>query len=104
MTSINEEELQAVLDAATDEASRGKRLARLQRRKVLTMDEEADALSLSGDEKRAAAVRSKAKAVRNGVWSPSGGRTVRNPGQFCRSGSAQAIGVAWDAPLTASRV
>jgi hypothetical protein len=81
VTSIDEDTMQAALDAATEAAVKGKRLARLQRRQLMIMDQEADALSLDGDEEGAAAVRSKARALRNGAWSPSGGRTVRNPKQ-----------------------
>ncbi|KAA0156430.1 hypothetical protein FNF27_00976 [Cafeteria roenbergensis] len=77
VTDMDEEQIQHAADDAVRLGVDGKRLARIKLRELLTLETEADRASLLGDEAQQQALMRRAKDIRNGAWSPSGGRVNR---------------------------
>jgi len=77
VTDLSHDDMQAASDRAVDEGVHGKRLARLRRRELDSLAAAADLADLEGDDAAAAAMLRRAKDVRVGAWSPSGGRVHR---------------------------
>lgn len=80
VTDLDEEQIQLAADDAVRLGVDGKRLARIKLRELVTLETEADRASLLGDDAQEQALLRRAKDIRNGAWSPSGGRVNRGRG------------------------